>query len=81
MIRAAVLERSAPRSIRPTGVATGTPALGRLGLFRSRMTGARLKLLADAQLSDDIEITLRVFTPHVIEKTSATAHQAQQTTP
>jgi hypothetical protein len=38
-------------------------------------------LLTNAQLSDDIEISLWILTPHIVEQTSATANQTQQASP
>lgn len=45
---------------------------------RLRMIAAPTGLFTDAQLSDDIEIPLRIFTSDVVEQTSATTDQTQQ---
>lgn len=56
---------------------TEPPATGEWALPSSHVRGSD-GLLTNAQFSDDIEVSLWVFAPHVVEQTSATADQTQQ---
>lgn len=52
--------------------------LGSLPSSRRRGSGG---LLSNAQFTDDIEISLRVLTPRIVQQSSSLADQPQQTTP
>ncbi len=54
---------------------------GELADYHRRVKSGRVGLFANAQFSNDIEITLRVLAAHIVQQTSATADQTQQTTP
>ena len=87
-VRTAGRDRCEPsistRDVRPdrfsaNGEATFTnpPPTGELILPCSHVCGSD-GLLTNAQFSDDIEVSLRLFTPHIVKQTSATAHKTQQ---